>query len=294
MRPQATNTGTHDLGFVIDTTAGRGVRVDPSSAARTSYARTVLTAARSLSTRWNARVGAVQSGTYDGRWGVIVDSVMNMELLFHAARLTKDPAEASRFRGIGHQHLLTVAQTFVRADGSTFHRMSFDPVTGVPQGAVRGQGHRESSTWSRGQAWAVYGFTAGYRQTRDPRLLSAARQVAGFWITRSSSDCVPRWDFAAPAELPQKDSSAAAIAAAGLFELARLDPDPAARSAYRSHALATLARLMSTSYTTAGTAHPAVLRRASYSIPAHPREGSYIWGDHYLLEAMSKALRTLR
>ncbi len=254
----------------------------------------MLAAARSLATRWNDNVEAVRSGTYDGRWGLIIDSAMNMQLLFHAARLTPDPGEAGHFRRIAHQHLRTLERDFVRADGSTFHRLTYDATTGGLLGAVPGQGYRETSTWSRGQAWAIYGFTAGYRQTRDDRLLAAARRTAGFWLANASDDCVPPWDFAAPAHLPQKDSSAGAIAAAGLLDLAVLDPDPALRATYRAHGLRLLAQLTSPAYTTEGTNHPAVLRRQSYSIPAAAREGSYIWGDHYLLEAMSHALRLIR
>ncbi len=204
----------------------------------------------------------MRSGTYDGRWGLIIDSAMNMQLLFHAARLTPDPGEAAHFRRIAHQHLRTLERDFVRADGSTFHRLTYDATTRGLLGAVPGQGYRETSTWSRGQAWAIYGFTAGYRQTRDDRLLAAARRTAGFWLANASDDCVPPWDFAAPAHVPQKDSSAGAIAAPRLLDLAVLDPDPALRATYRAHGL----RLLITA--------PA---RTSYHVPVRvvgPRQPS--------------------
>lgn len=294
LRAQASSTRTHDLGFVIDTSAGRGAAIDPSRAARTSYGRTVVTAARSLANRWNPQVGAVHSATYDGRWAVIVDSAMNMELLFHAARLTSDDAEAKTLRRIGHQHLLVVARDFVRPDGTTFHRLAYDPHSGAVLGPLPGQAFSDTSVWSRGQAWALYGFANGYRETGDVRLLAAARQVAQAWMSRIGADCVPPWDFDAPPDLPQKDSSAGAIAAAGILDLAAVEPDPKLAERDRSHGLALLAPLLTRDYTTAGTGHPAILRRQSYSIPAKAVEGSYIWGDHYLLEAMTKALRVLR
>ena len=293
MLGQATNTGTHDLGFMLDTNAGRGASMDPAAAARASYAGATLTAARSLATRWNDRVGLFQSGRYGGQWGVIVDSAMNAELLFHGARLSSDPVEAARLHTIGHQHLLSLVRDFVRADGGTRHRLVYDPGTGVLIGPSDGQGFATTSTWTRGQSWAIYGFTRGYRNTGDPTLLDAARRTADHWLARIGADCVPGWDFDAPGAMPFKDSSAGAIAAAGMLDLAESEPDAARADSYRDAALAMTAAITTGSYTTAGTTHPAILARQSQAIPLRPVEGSYSWGDHYLLEAITKSLRVL-
>lgn len=291
---QATNTGTHDLGFMLDTNAGRGATLDPSEPARGAYAEVIRTAARTLASRWNEQVGAIRSAEYGGQWVLIVDSAMNMDLLFHAASLTSDPAEAARLRDLAHRHLLTLARDAVRPDGSTVHRLTYDPVTGALLGPIPGQGLSTTSTWTRGQAWAISGFTMGYRNTGDTRLLDVARRTAELWATRIGPDCVPPWDFDAPPEAPFKDTSAGAVAATGLLDLAAAEPDPARASADRSLALAMLAPLTSPPFTTEGTRHPAVLRRGSYSIPRAAVEASYVWGDYYLIEAMSRALPVLR
>jgi unsaturated chondroitin disaccharide hydrolase len=240
-------------------------------------------------------VGLFQVGTKDGEWFVIVDSAMNADLLFHGAQLTTDPDEAGRLRAIAHQHLLTLARDFVRTDGSTRHLLVYNPETGELIGERDGAGYSTSTTWARGQAWAIYGFAMGYRRTGDDRLLAAARATADYWLARIGADCVPRWDFDAPDDSPFQDSSAAAVAASGLFDLAAIEPDTAVADGYRSTALSITAALTTAAYTTAGTNHPAVLRRQTYQIarvPA-PTEGSYSWGDHYLLEAMTKSLRLL-
>ena len=293
MRGQAINTTTHDLGFMLDINAGRGASLDPSVSNRRSYARTTLTAARSLATRWDPQVGLLKAGVYGGEWGAIIDSAMNTELLFHGATLTSSANEADRLRRIAHRHLLTISRDFVRADGGTYHRLVYNAESGALIGAIDGQGFSRTSTWTRGQAWAVYGLTNGFRRTGDQRLLAAARATADRWLARISADCVPVWDFDAPDTLPFKDSSAGVIAAAGLFELARLEPDEARAASYRAVALAMTAAVTTPAYTTRGTSHPAILRRESYYIPAVPVEGSYSWGDYYLLEAMTRAKREL-
>jgi unsaturated chondroitin disaccharide hydrolase len=293
MLAQATNTATHDLGFMLDTNAGRGASMDPEGAARTAYAVTTLTAARSLATRWNPRVGLFQAGTYDGEWGVIIDSAMNADLLFHGAQITSKPDEAARLRAIAHQHLLTLSEDFVRSDGSTRQLIAYDPETGALVGVRDGAAYSTSSTWTRGQSWAIYGFTLGYRRTGDVRLLAAARATADFWLTRIGADCIARWDFDAPADSAFKDSSAGAIAASGLLDLAAIESDTVLAARYRDAALSMTAAITTAAYTTAGMDHPAVLRRQSYAIRTVPFEGSYSWGDYYLLEAMTKSLRVL-
>jgi hypothetical protein len=287
--PEAHNTGTHDLGFVIDTTAGRGASLDPDPTMRARYRAVLVTAADTLALRWNPTVGAIKSGEYDGRWGVIIDSAMNMPLLFDAASFTSDATKAARLRSIAVAHLHRLASDFIRADGSTFHRLGYDPVTGALTGALAGQGASPASTWSRGQAWALYGFATGYARTGDPALLAAARKVAAYWLAHQPADCVPWWDLSAPGAEARKDSSAGAIAAAGLLALAAVEPDPGLAAADRRQALATLARLTVAPYLTVGTTSPALLRRATTAVGPTYAEGSFVYGDHYLLDAAMRA-----
>jgi unsaturated chondroitin disaccharide hydrolase len=284
--PVATWRGTHDLGFMVGLPAGLGAQLDPDSTRRARYRRAMSMAAASLSTRWNARVGALKSADYNGRWGVIIDSAMN------APMLVSTGAAISGRRGRvlanrGTRHLLTLAADFVRPDGSTFHRMAFNPRTGVLTGPIPGQGLSPSSTWSRGQAWAINGFAQGYVLTRDARLLDAARHTADFWISRVQSDFVPAWDLDVTDPHAPRDSSAAAITADGLLILSAAETDATRSSAYRSYALATLATLSTAPWVDEADSAVGLLQRQAYSVAIDPREGTYAWGDTYLLKALS-------
>lgn len=284
--PVATWTGTHDLGFMVGLPARLGMGLDPSSARQEAYARAILTAARSLSTRWSDQVRALRSGTYGGKWGVIIDSAMNASLLIDAA-LILGGAEGRELTSRGTEHLLTLARVFVRPDGSTVHRMAFDPVSGKAIGPVPGQGLSTASTWARGQAWAVNGFARGYRLTRNEQLLDAARRTADFWIARVPSGCIPAWDLDIADSAAPRDSSAAAIMADGLLGLAEVDPDRTRATAYRDYANATLGTLASAPWVPTGPGTRGLLQRQAYSIPGDRREGTYVWGDTYLLGALS-------
>ena len=285
--PVASWRGTHDLGFMVGLPAGLGVQHDPDAKRRARYQKAIDTAALTLSTRWNARVGALKSADYAGRWGVIIDSAMNAPLLIRAATSVGGRrGQVLAYRGT--KHLLTLARDFVRPDGSTFHRMAFNPRTGRLLGPLPGQGLSTASTWSRGQAWAINGFAQGYALTKDARLLEAAHHTADYWISRVQSDIVPAWDLDVTDPAAPRDSSAAAITADGLLQLAAVEPDATRASAYRSYALATLATLSSAPWVT--EASPVgVLQRQAYSVAIDPREGTYVWGDTYLLEALSSS-----
>ena len=114
----------------------------------------------------------------------------------------------------------TVAKYIVRSDGSTFHQYNFNPSTGAPKGGVTGQGYDDSSCWSRGQAWAVYGFTEAYEYTGISSYLDIAEKAARYFVAHLMPYGLPLWDFDC-ASLPFRpvDASAAAIALSGLITL---------------------------------------------------------------------------
>jgi len=284
--PVASWRGTHDLGFMIGLPAGLGLQLDPDATRRAAYRKATNTAAISLATRWNARVGALKSADYAGQWGVIIDSAMNAPLLITAGRsLGGKQGQVLIVRGT--KHLLTLARDFVREDGSTFHRMAFNPRTGKLLGPIPGQGLSQSSTWSRGQAWAINGFAQGYTLTKDQRLLAAARRTADYWISRHQTDLVPPWDFDATDATALRDSSAAAIAADGMLVLSAAEPDATRASAYRSYAQAILTTLSLAPWVTETGSAVGLLQQQAYSVAIDPREGTYVWGDAYLLKALS-------
>lgn len=307
--PMAANGGTHDLGFMVGIPTSQGARLDPRSAAKSTYLLAETKAARTLARRWNGRVEAMKSADYAGRWGVIVDSAMNAPMLIDVGQ-RMGGAEGERLMAIGVGHMRTLARDFVRADGSTFHRMAYNPTTGRLIGPIPGQGfNARTSTWARGQAWAIAGFAQAYDLTGDPQFLDTAQRAARSWVDHVPAGCVPAWDLDIDNSRAPRDSSAVAIAAAGMLQLAEAmhrwqdasgpdgstsaSPSPAptdagwlsatALASYARYALGTLA---SPQWTTAHSVNPGILLQQTYSVPADPRDGSYVWGDYYLLQAL--------
>jgi unsaturated chondroitin disaccharide hydrolase len=277
--------GSHDLGFMVGLPMGLASRLDPSAANQKAYRNASITAARTLAKRWNPNVLALKSSDYNGRWGLIIDSAMNAPLLIETGQLIGG-TEGERLIFFGTQHMLTLARTFVRPDGSTYHRLEFNPRTGALVGPIAGQGlNQDISTWARGQAWAINGFARAYELTGNTELLNAARRTANYWVSRVPQGCIPAWDFDIYNSLAPRDSSAAAIAADGMLDLARVAPE--SETDYRSYADVTLGLLTTPWLNTTHSINPGILLQQSVNVPNDPREGSYVWGDYYLLDALS-------
>ena len=290
------DTTTHDVGFQIFSSFGRGAILTGDAACRD----VVITAAGSLATRFNPTVGALRSWSW-GTWRfpVIIDNMMNLEILFWASKNGGDAA----LYDMAVSHALTTIENHVREDGSIFHLVDFDPATGEVVLRSTWQGYADDSTWARGQAWAVYGFTMTYRETGDPVFLETAQRVADFFIDNLPADAVPYWDFDAPG-IPDasRDSSAAAIAASGLLELGTLAADPADRARYADAARSTIVSLCTPD---AGGGYlaedaggdsisPGLLMRGCQVHPDSVAGGdqcdeSLIFGDYYFLEALMRA-----
>ncbi|NHC45214.1 glycoside hydrolase family 88 protein [Motilibacter aurantiacus] len=272
MLPQA-GSSSHDVGFMLGSSAGEGWRLTGDRAYRSAQQR----AARSLARHFVPAVGANWSWAADdpSTVRVIVDSLMNLELLFEAGD--------ARSRRLARRHARTLARTHVRPDGSTWHVVDLDRATGAVERRWSAQGYADSSTWARGQAWALHGLTTAWRETGDPVLRDTARRVADRWVADLPADCVPAWDVDDPRRAP-KDASAAVVAVSGLLELSRLETDAARAARYRGSALATLAAVTTPAYTTARTGGPSVLRRQVYRSGSDV--GAFIWGDYYLLQAL--------
>jgi unsaturated chondroitin disaccharide hydrolase len=282
---QKFTTTTHDLGFMIFNSFGNGYRLTGDEA----YRQVVLTAAGSLATRYSPVVGCIRS--LDGRpdeFKVIIDNMMNLELLFWASKHGGKP----EWYDIAVSHALKTRQEHVRADGSTYHQIIYDPATGAVRKKGTVQGYRDDTTWARGQAWAIYGFTMTYRETNDSRFLETARKTADYFLSNLPPDHVPYWDFQAPA-IPNepRDSSAAAIAASGLLELSQLEPDAARKQSYLSGALAILVALSTPAYLAEGTTTRAILLHGTNYKPGGDYDTGLIWGDYYFLEGLLRAQR---
>ncbi|MBA3671344.1 MAG: alginate lyase family protein, partial [Gemmatimonadaceae bacterium] len=225
MEPASRILSSHDVGFMVFDTFGHGYLLTGNP----HYKEVVLEAARSLSTRFNPAVGATRSWNTgnqtdrrrDWKFAVIIDNMMNLELLFWSGTHGGD----TTFRRMAESHALVSARAHVRADGSVAHVALFDPVSGALERTTTWQGFSDSSAWARGQGWAIHGFANAYARTRRPELLAAARTSADWFIAHMPADAVPYWDFRLPADAPhERDASAAAIAASGMYDLARWLP----------------------------------------------------------------------
>ncbi len=289
LAPTAARTNTHDLGFLLFDSFGLDARLTGDTLART----VVLRASRSLAARFNPIVGAIKSWDVDtvddrrrdwpGRFPVIIDNMMNLEMLWWAAR---QPGGDPRWATIATRHAETSLRAHVRDDATTAHVALFDPRTGALLGRVTWQGHADSSVWSRGQAWAAYGFTAAYRETRRPEFLAGARRTADWFLAHLPADQVPYWDFLHP-DIPraERDASAAAVMTSALFELARLaEGDERAR--YRTAAEHILASLCA-NYLGPSASNAALLLHATGNRPANGEiDTGIVYADYYFLEAL--------
>lgn len=279
------DTSTHDVGFKIFTSFGNGARLTNDAA----YRQVVLTGAGSLAKRYSATVGSIRSsGSIDdmNNFQVIIDNMMNLEILFWAAR----NGGAHELYDMAVSHALTARANQVRADGSTYQVVTYDPRSGAVKSKGTNQGYSSESTWSRGQAWALYGFTMAYRETGDARFLETARQTADYFINHLPADKVPYWDFELPSTAGQpRDSSAAAIAASGLLELSRLDPDSANQQRDLDSAKSILTALSSPAYLAEGTGYRSILlhgTRNNRSSDTDSHDTGLSYGDYYFLEAL--------
>jgi unsaturated chondroitin disaccharide hydrolase len=280
------DTSTHDLGFVMLDSWGQDARLTGSAHAT----RVVLQSAASLAIRWVPTAQTLRS--WDGPPGqvtVIIDNMVNLELLLWGS----DHGGPAVWRDMALQHALTTRDQLVRPDGSTWHAVRFDERTGVRVWRGNIGGANNNSTWSRGQAWAVYGYTLLYRETRDPRMLEVARRTARFAMRHLPKDGVPYWDYAVPVTRHTlRDSSAGAVLASAFLALARVDPSARLRHRYRAAGLHTLRSLTGPHYLAHGSRSRSVLLHGRAS-RANPDSG-VVYGDYYLLEALARARRLPR
>lgn len=209
----------HDAGFLWLHTAGANWRLTGNERSK----RRLLHAAATLAGRFNPDLQIIRAWNgqwmkgYDSAGGAIIDTMMNLPLLYLASEITGD----TRFKSIAVRHADTVLEHMFRGDGSCEHQTVFDINTGKVLGKPGGQGYESGSSWSRGQAWAIYGFALSYRHTGNIRYLNAAKCCANYFIANvSATDYIPLADFRAPAEPVYYDTTAGAAAACGLLELA--------------------------------------------------------------------------
>ena len=284
LEPNKNDSSHHDTGFIMYCSFGNARRLLKTD----KYDKILVRTAQALSKRFSEDLGLLRS------WGsindakdflVIPDNMMNLELLEFAGKNGYPFADK-----VARSHAANTMKHHFRADGGTYHVLNYDQRPGF-HGAVqeirRGQGLSCETAWSRGQAWAIYGYAMMYRETKDPAFLEFAQKVSDFAINHPNmpADGVPYWDFGAPGE--ERDSSAAAIMASGFLELSTFVPGEKGK-AYRAFAVKQLLSLASDEYFSKGDEIGHFLLKHGVG---HKPAGSEIdtpldYGDYYFLEAL--------
>ena len=208
-------TGNHDIGFMIYCSFGNAYRITGER----KYKDVIDTAAVYQITRYRPSIHSIQSWNKSKTLNcpVIIDNMMNLEQLLWTAEKGGD----KKFREIAITHANTTLKNHYRPDHSTFHIVDYDLSTGGIIKKVNGQGAHDTSAWSRGQAWGLYGYTMMYRFTKDKTYLQQAQGIAAFILNHPNlpADKIPYWDYNAPKIPTSRDASAGAIAASALLEL---------------------------------------------------------------------------
>ncbi len=281
-------TLTHDLGFIFYLSNVIGYRVTGDE----SLLPDALEAAETFTQRYNPRGEYMQAwGRIDGpsheRGRINVDLMMNMPFFLWATEQTGDP----RYGTIAVRHARTSRHVLMRPDGSISQVADFDPETGVFLRQETHQGLSHDTCWSRGLAWALYGFAEIYRWTGDELFLYTARHTAEYAIANAPEDKVPFWDYDS-LDIPNtyRDTSAASVIAAGLLELAAGETDPAKAQRWRDEAEAITLSLWQ-NYSSCDTDVDAILLRGSRSVPENMQEHPLIYGDYYFVETLVRLLR---
>ena len=284
LKKEQFNKGTHDLGFMMYCSFGNANRI----ATKPEYKEILLNSAKSLSTRFNPKVGCIKSWNSNdpNDFLVIIDNMMNLELLFWATKVTGD----SSFYKIAVTHANTTMLNHFRPDYSSYHVLNYNVETGAVKQKKTAQGFADESAWARGQAWGLYGYTVMYRETKDKKYLEQANRIAHFILTNPNlpADKIPYWDFNAP-NIPneERDASAAAIAASALLELSRYTTKNKSQK-YFKDAETMLLTLSSPAYR-AGTGenNNFLLKHSVGSKPAKSEVNvPLVYADYYYLEAL--------
>jgi unsaturated chondroitin disaccharide hydrolase len=302
-------TSHHDLGFIMYCSYGNGLRLTSNKA----YQPVLIQAAKSLATRFNTNTGSIKSWDQFRSWHgdkvyhypVIIDNMMNLELLFFASKVTGDPL----YKKIAVTHANTTMKHQLKNDYGVYHVVCYDKNNGNVIAKETAQGLADNSTWARGQAWGIYGFTMTYRETGDPRYLETAEKMADFYLNHKSlpSDKVPLWDFnlgqksynagklsyAIVEQRKLRDASAAAITASALLELSQYSKENKER--FKKAAVQILHSLSSSNYRAPlGKNGNFLLMHSVGSIPHRTEiDVPLVYADYYFLEALCRYQKLL-
>jgi len=286
---RAEDPNTHDIGFIFDSSAIPGYHITGDR----WYADIALQAADKL----RARVVTTRRGAYLASWGPMsdprgrcssaIDTMANLSLLYWAANHSGDGS----YRLAADAHAAMTAQSFIRSDDSTFHAVEYDEATGERRRGYTFQGASDGSAWSRGQAWAIYGYVHSARETGKREYLNLAEQLATYYMKRLNGRVVPPWDFdATGTDANIKDTAAAAAVSSALLELGRIHPNFDTGAKWTGRGLAMLEGLCRDEFAHEAS-HRGLLKHSCYSKPHNEGvDGATMFGDFFFVEALCSAV----
>jgi unsaturated chondroitin disaccharide hydrolase len=279
----------HDLGFVLCPTWKKWWELTGDDTCR----QVIIQGGRTMATRFNSRGQFLRS--FLAPDSIFIDIMMNVGIIAVAGLETGDQGLVD----IAEQHCGTTRKYLIRGDGSTSHEGIFDLDTGEFLRQTTQQGWRNDSSWARGLAWSLYGFTSMYALTGNPHWLSTAQLNADYWLEhtgpsiRGAADPVPPNDFDEPNPVRRWESSAAACAAGGLIMLASLVADDDQARRYHNHAEVTISRLCESEFVAHEDDWEGILKHGSYHETKHLGvDESVMWGEYFFVETLARVVQT--
>ncbi|WP_373264350.1 glycoside hydrolase family 88 protein [Hungatella hathewayi] len=287
-----TDVDHHDLGFLYSLSCVAGYKLTGSEKGKEA----AVQAADQLLTRFQEKGQFLQAWGEMGKpenYRLIIDCLLNLPLLYWAADVTGN----NRYRDVALAHTKTSVANLVRADYSTYHTYFFDPENGNPVKGCTYQGYRDGSAWARGQAWGIYGMALSYRYTGNPQCIDLFHNVTEYYLGRLPEDLIPYWDLEFMEGEEPRDSSAAAIAACGMLEMAHFLSEEESRR-YRDIATKTACSLAENYAVKETGQSDGLLLHGVYakSSPYNPISESeergvdecVIWGDYFYMELLTR------
>lgn len=272
----------HDAGFRFLITAVADYRITGNQKSRN---RGIL-AASNLAGRFNLAANLIRAWNDPGNGDVaglaIIDCMMNLPLLYWASDELNDP----RFKHIAMAHADMVQKVFVRENGSVHHIVEFNPETGEIVGPQGGQGMQVGSAWTRGQSWALYGFTLSYLHTNKESYLDTAKKIADYVVSQILVSGIVPVDFDQPEDIPWEDSTASAIFACGLLELQKLVEGDDKEKYYNAAML--LLHTLAEKRCNWDDETDNIVEKCSAAYHEKNHNFSIIYGDYYFTEAILK------
>ena len=290
LEPLKSSTVNHDIGWIVNSSFGNYYRLY----GKEHHGNVILQTARSLiSPRYNPSVGCIRSWDESDRslksgWDfpVNIDNMMNLELLVMAYKISNDPS----FLSIAIKHADTTLKNHFRPDNSSYHLIDYNSLTGEVRKKQTVQGYSDDSSWARGQAWGLYGFTMMYRETGKLGYLEQAQKIAEFIVNHPNlpEDKIPYWDFDSP-DIPgtYRDASAGAIICSSLIELSQYVGEELSLK-YLSIAKQQLTTLSNSYYhAKLGGNSCFILKHSVGALPANSEvDVPLIYADYYYVEAL--------